>query len=139
MPSAPSPILDSRPLARYKDSIIQVRKRTGSLSFSSSDIHPIAIDFEVVSNLCKKQATKVVFPNPAGADLTVKIELDQSSSTHLRIIDLTGKVVKDASKEFLFENGIYKAKLDIGNLQSGIYFVRVEQSDKVYTKKLVVR
>ncbi|MDX1315864.1 MAG: T9SS type A sorting domain-containing protein [Eudoraea sp.] len=86
-----------------------------------------------------QQAQGNIYPNPAGSDLTVKIELEQSSTTHLRIIDLTGKVVKDASREFTFEHGIYKAKLDISKLQSGIYFVRVEQADKVYTKKLVVR
>ena len=107
--------------------------------FASLLVVFLFLSYKGAGNFLPEEDQLNIYPNPAGSDLTVKIELEQSSTTHLRIIDLTGKVVKDASREFTFEHGIYKAKLDISKLQSGIYFVRVEQADKVYTKKLVVR
>lgn len=80
-----------------------------------------------------------LYPNPATSELTIKIGLDYISNTQLQIIDLTGKVVKDSSKEMDYEHGIYKAKLDISDLKTGIYFVKVTQPNKVFTKKLLVR
>lgn len=80
-----------------------------------------------------------IYPNPANTTLNVKMEIEQSADTKLKIFDLTGKVVKDLSKELVFENDGYKASLDISDLSAGIYFVRIEQKDQVYSKKLVVR
>ncbi len=80
-----------------------------------------------------------IYPNPASTQLTVDIALDYSSTTSLKIIDLTGKTVKDFSQELSHENDIYKAQLDISDLKTGIYFVRVKQQDEVLNKKLIVR
>ena len=80
-----------------------------------------------------------IYPNPASSELTIKIGLDYVSNTQLQIIDLTGKIVKDFSEKFDYEHGIYKAKLDISDLKTGIYFVKVVQPDKVFSKKLLVK
>lgn len=79
-----------------------------------------------------------IYPNPASSELSVSIGLDYVSNTQLQIIDLTGKIVKDFTKEFDYEHGIYKARLDISDLKAGIYFVKVVQPDKAFSKKLLV-
>ncbi len=80
-----------------------------------------------------------IYPNPASSELTVKIGLDYVSNTKLQIIDLTGKIVKDFSEKFDYEHGIYKAQLDISDLNAGIYFVKIVQPDQVFSKKLLIR
>ena len=80
-----------------------------------------------------------MYPNPASTELTINIDLEYSSTTNLKIIDLTGKTVKDFSRDLSHENGMYKAQLDISDLKAGIYFVRVKQQNKVLSKKLIVR
>lgn len=80
-----------------------------------------------------------MYPNPASTELTIKIDLKYSSSTNLKIIDLTGKTVKDFTDVLSHESGMYKAHLDISDLKAGIYFVRVKQQNEVLSKKLIVR
>ena len=80
-----------------------------------------------------------MYPNPASTELTVNVDLEYSSTTNLKIIDLTGKTVKDFTRDLSHENGMYKAHLDISDLKAGIYFVRVKQQKEVLSKKLIVR
>jgi hypothetical protein len=80
-----------------------------------------------------------MYPNPASTELTINIDLEYSSTTNLKIIDLTGKTVKDFTRDLSHENGMYKAQLDISDLKAGIYFVRVKQQNEVLSKKLQVQ
>ena len=80
-----------------------------------------------------------IYPNPATTNLTIKFETESTEIAHVKIIDLTGKIVKDFSKDLVLENGIYKGQLDIETLKPGIYFVRVEQQDTVFSKKLIIK
>lgn len=96
------------------------------------------LSYAGLANYLPGEVELSVYPNPASSDLTVKIGLDYISNTQLQIIDLTGKIVKDYSKEFKYEHGFYKAQLDISDMKSGIYFVKVVQPDNVFTKKLLV-
>lgn len=92
-----------------------------------------------ITNILEDGRQLSIYPNPASKQLTINIKLEFSLSTDLRIIDLTGKTVKELSQELAHENGIYKARLDISDLPAGIYFVRIKQQDQVFSKKLIVR
>jgi len=80
-----------------------------------------------------------VYPNPASDQLNVKLQTDSPVVPEIRILDLTGKVVMEFEKPFSLSGDQFRADLDISNLNNGIYFVKVIQGQKVYTKKLVVR
>jgi len=71
-----------------------------------------------------------VFPNPASSDFTVFCE-DQF--TNIKIFDLTGKEI--------FATHCEKTNVDFINgeaFEPGIYFVRVENDERVHTSKLVI-
>lgn len=81
----------------------------------------------------------LVYPNPADNYLQVDFASTNLNIPEIRILDLTGKVVKKFDKEMVMENGVYKSHLDISELSQGIYFVKLLQGKEIFTKKLVVR
>jgi hypothetical protein len=71
----------------------------------------------------------LIYPNPAADRLIIKSEFLISQ---FEIVDLLGKSV------FLGHN-IVNRELDISNLNSGIYFVKMWVNDKLQTKKIIVK
>lgn len=64
---------------------------------------------------------------------TVGVELknaDSQVATTIQLIDVSGKVLETVSSDASIQT------LDISKLQSGIYFVQVQNADKVCTKKI---
>ena len=80
-----------------------------------------------------------VYPNPADTYLKLDFSSTNIEVPEIRIIDLTGKVVKKFDRDMVMEAGVYKTQLDISELRQGIYFVKLEQGEKVHMKKIVVQ
>lgn len=80
-----------------------------------------------------------VYPNPASEQLNVRLQSGNPIAPQIRILDLTGKVVLEFDDPFSLSGENFRASIDISDLSNGIYFVKVVQGDKAYTKKLVVR
>lgn len=80
-----------------------------------------------------------LYPNPAVDYLKIDFHSENPLVPEIKFYDLTGKVVKEFDSEFILTQNIFKASLDISDLESGIYFVKVMQGEQVYTKKLVVK
>ncbi len=64
----------------------------------------------------------ILYPNPAVNEIYV------NSATSLKIMDAFGKTVSDH---------LSSGKIDISNLQSGLYFIIIEEQGAVYTKSFV--
>ena len=79
-----------------------------------------------------------IYPNPATVYLKVEFRTDNPIVPEIKIYDLTGKVIKDFEREFVLNQEVFKADLDISDLNKGIYFVKVIQGENVYTRKLLV-
>ncbi len=74
-----------------------------------------------------------VFPNPANTFLYVKSDNTESISKIL-LLSLDGKLIKDYKKP-----KVYKAmKLDISNIESGIYILNIISSSSSYTRKIII-
>lgn len=80
-----------------------------------------------------------IYPNPATDQLKVEFTTENDMVPEIRIIDLTGKMVRHFDKEFTLNSEVFKADLDISDLKSGIYFVKVIQGERVWSEKLVVQ
>lgn len=76
-----------------------------------------------------------MYPNPATSDVTLTIKLDNANQTSIQVIDATGKVV--LSKNAAMNNGFSQVQLDVANLASGIYTVKVTSAEKSYARKLI--
>ncbi len=70
------------------------------------------------------------YPNPANDIIT--IELSKLAKSHIQIIDVSGKVVKELDKESS------SIKLDIKELEQGIYFLTLTDGTNSYYSKFVV-
>lgn len=73
-----------------------------------------------------------LFPNPSDGQVTFQLPLDNNQAK-VSVFDYLGKT--------LIQKSIYAANntLDVSNLKSGIYFVRIQTDTKVGTKKLIIR
>lgn len=80
-----------------------------------------------------------LYPNPAANYLNILLTSDDSAIPEIRFVDLTGKIVKKVDQNVLKESSVYRAEIDISDLKTGIYFVKVIQGKKTFTEKLVVK
>lgn len=74
-----------------------------------------------------------IYPNPASESVTIQCE-GQNGLEQINVFDVNGRMVMSASATGQIH------RLDISNLQQGIYFVKVRTSDGYMTnKKLIVQ
>ena len=71
--------------------------------------------------------------NPNPATTTIFIESALNESAQVSIIDLTGRCVK----EVVISNTV--SSINIEDVESGVYFISVQQGDNNYVEKLVVK
>lgn len=74
-----------------------------------------------------------IHPNPASGEIALSIENAGSKIMNLEITDLNGKLV--FSKLINFENSTYKLNLD--NINSGMYLIKCHDSDHDYYGKMI--
>ncbi len=80
-----------------------------------------------------------IYPNPAIDQLNVEFTAENDMTPEIKIFDLTGKMVRHFDKEFILNHDVFKADLDISDLNTGIYFIKVIQGKKTWSEKLVVK
>ena len=74
-----------------------------------------------------------LYPNPASDFITFKTKA--SSTVHeIRIIDITGKTVKILQKPEISD---YQVRIDIANLNKGIYFILVKSDNGLESAKFM--
>ena len=72
-----------------------------------------------------------LFPNPTSNFLTIKNEENSTESFEFKIVDLTGRIVKNG-------NSIFNEQINIESLESGNYIIQIEtESGEKLTEKLI--
>lgn len=89
------------------------------------------------STVEKMKATATVYPNPARNSMTIDYEVPSSvNSVKFEIRNILGSVVKTID----LQSVAGKQKIDVTNLQDGIYFYSIIADNKsVFTKKLIIK
>jgi len=82
-----------------------------------------------VNNVVYNSPLVTVYPNPAKNKIT--IELPGNEGASVQIINVVGQLMKEMS----FTGS--KLNMNVGDLQVGVYFVRVKYNDYIITKKLL--
>lgn len=78
-----------------------------------------------------------LYPNPAAGDAIVAMTLSRDEQVAVSVVDLQGKeVITQPAK--VFNAGAQQMTLNTGNLQNGIYFVRIASGTEATTIKLIV-
>jgi len=76
----------------------------------------------------------VIYPNPSNGIVNLALN-GISKNIHLKITDLAGKIVHNYTHNATEE---YTHQLDLSNLASGIYLLKISTNNKQITKKLVL-
>ncbi len=78
-----------------------------------------------------------VYPNPTSTSATVAFEVAKAGEVEVTLVNLLGQTVKsfDYGK---VTNGKYELKMDLNNLNAGIYMVNVKVAGSETTQKLVI-
>lgn len=79
-----------------------------------------------------KQNDFVLFPNPAKSLITISSTINGTVKINYEIVDVLGKVVLQNES-----NTSDKITININNLNSGIYFVRLHVNNSIVVKKFV--
>jgi hypothetical protein len=77
------------------------------------------------------------YPNPFNPVTTIRFDLAKNSNVKIRIYDILGREVRTLVNEFK-PAGTYELKFDASSIASGTYFYKIEASDFVDIKKMVL-
>ena len=80
-------------------------------------------------------ATFGFYPNPANGSLNIEINSNDAQSLNISIIDILGVSVYANT---LNNVASYKNTIDISNLATGVYFIKVANATGAVTKKLII-
>jgi len=89
------------------------------------------------TNNLKDVFPESAFPNPSSDLVCIPIEVQKPTRGELSLMDIHGKLVK-VIFEGRFESGSSKQFVNVSNLPSGLYTLRLTNAAGVYTQKLVV-
>jgi subtilisin-like proprotein convertase family protein len=102
---------------------------TGTIEYWALDVcSATTLDNEVF-----EQEFFSVYPNPASD--VINIDFINSSNASIQLIDLNGRLVREISKKD--NNSTFS--LDVNDLNTGIYFIRVNQNGSESVKKVIIR
>jgi hypothetical protein len=78
-----------------------------------------------------------LYPNPFNSSISVNFSLKQAGDILLTVHEIHGREVKVLEKGF-FTPGIYQAVWNNNNFSSGVYFIRLQQSERLAIEKAVL-
>lgn len=77
-----------------------------------------------------------IYPNPAQSKLTIEFEIEKTETNSILIKNVLGQTVKIVDIKQL-SNGENKVEIDISNLQSGLYFIKMQLNKTHVLKKFI--
>ncbi len=81
----------------------------------------------------------IVFPNPANELINVSFYLYEMTNVSAEIFDINGRLVKQTTTENLHP-GRHELTFNAhGDMEAGVYFIRLNDGKNVYSKKVVVK
>ena len=75
-------------------------------------------------------------PNPAADQITVHYALPDRQKVKIRLYDVLGRRIRTVVSER--KTGRKQERLDVDELPSGVYFLRLETDEKIRTRKVTV-
>ncbi len=77
------------------------------------------------------------FPNPFNPTSIIRYSVPEENFVLLKVYDILGNEIRTLVNETK-KPGIYQVVFDAGNIESGVYFYRLQSADFTATKKLVL-
>lgn len=77
-----------------------------------------------------------VYPNPSSGVFKIGFESENNENVSLKVYDLAGRLVKNQSFQKQF--GRFTKTVDFSDLSRGFYILKVENSQKISSRKLII-
>lgn len=78
----------------------------------------------------------MIYPNPADDEVTIRIHDNKTAATQLALIDITGRTILSINMNKTPQD---EYKLDVSNVPSGIYLIKITTNEESYVSRLNVR
>ena len=78
-----------------------------------------------------------IFPNPTSTIINVEMNVNQDSKTDIKILDLNGRLVRIQNVDTYIGNN--KIEVNIDSLQSGMYFIQIQNECDAYFEKFNIQ
>ncbi len=87
--------------------------------------------------LAALESNLIISPNPTSDVVTVEFETSTPESVRLTLLDAVGRMVFDEKTQT--QSGEVRHKIDLTNLSSGVYFLKIQLGNEVTGRKIVKR
>jgi len=77
-----------------------------------------------------------IFPNPAGVEVQLSVDMIQGGAFELNIIDMNGRIVR--SDEVQFNAGINSMKISLVGIPVGVYLIQFSNDEIFAQKRLII-
>ena len=79
-----------------------------------------------------------LFPNPASRQITLQYSLAEQANVSVQVVNLTGEQVALLQPGTTLPSGQYQLEYSM-NLPAGLYFVKWQVNNKIFTQKLTIQ
>lgn len=109
--------------------------KTAALAYhDDQDVFEVDLIFEEKNKLSKLE----IFPNPANDNIFINMNLEQASFIQLDIFNAFGQIEKNILNAEKSAEGIFQQRINISDLSSGTYFVKIKISGELFVRKFIV-
>jgi len=78
-----------------------------------------------------------VYPNPASDQIHVSFDVEDNEELVIHLINLTGQRVY--TEHYNSFSGVYQKDISVGNLPAGVYFLEINTSKGLTSKKILIK
>lgn len=110
------------------------RPRFLYLSINDQAIPSVVTDEKTIDSFRLMQN----YPNPFNPSTVIEFNINKKGTYSLKLYDTLGQEVKTLIEKIELSPGKHTYKLDAGNLSSGVYLYKLESSENLITKKLMI-
>ncbi len=104
---------------------------TGTLEIIDNSVF-LDVGLEYLTDISSFEKAGIsLYPNPSNGIFTV--ETNNFSDYKIEITDIAGKIIYSKN------NAVSTSKIDLSNQNSGLYFVKITNKDKIYTQEIVIK
>ena len=90
-----------------------------------------------VNDLIQQNINLKAFPNPFVGQLNIEFNLSNAQPVTIQMFDLNGRKIRTFISEKLLSAGNYHFFWDSNNFEKGVFLIKVQAKDGIYTTKVV--
>ena len=111
-----------------------------NLNFSKNyNVNLLINDSELNNDITSDEYTlSQNFPNPFNPNTTINFSIPETNYLSMNLIDIRGRIVKNIFNDKYYSIGEHSVKINISDLNTGIYFIQLISDKKTLIRKITL-